>query len=84
MPLVVLQDGKDCTGCKVRGICFKPELTVVIWVSKDGSGGKAGLQTCERVSFRTAPSEGPVFLREICEGFRQCGIVFDEMSVEVG
>ena len=84
MPLVVLLDGEDHTGCKVRGVCFEPELTIVVWVSEDGSGGEGGLQTCECVGFCAAPSEGLVFLCEICEGFCQCGIVFNKTSVEVG
>ena len=84
VPFVIFQEGEDCTGCEVRGICFKPELAVVVWVSEDWSGGEMGLQTCERVSFHAAPSEGLVFLREVCEGFCQSGIVFDKTSVEVG
>ena len=43
-----------------------------------------GFQTCERVGFRAAPSEGLVFLREVCERLCQCGIVLYETLVEVG
>ena len=84
MPLVVFLDGEDCTGCKVRGVCFKPELTVIVWIREDRSGGEMGLQTHKRVGFHTSPSEGLVLLHKICEGFCQCGIVFDETLVEVG
>ena len=84
MPLVVFLDGEDCAGCEVRGICFEPELTIVVWVSEDGSSGETSLQTCEHVGLCVAPSEGFVFLRKICEGFCQCGIVFYETAVEVG
>ena len=84
MPLVVLQGREDSSSCKVRGVCFKPELTVVVWISENGSSGKTGLQTCERIGFCAAPSEGLVFLHEVCEGFCQCGIVFYETSVEFG
>ena len=75
MPFVVLQNGKDGTSSKVRGVCFKPELTVVVWVGEDRSSGEAGLQTCERVGFRVAPSEDLVFLCEICEGVRDARLI---------
>ena len=84
IPLVIFLDREDCASCEVQGVCFKPELTVVIWVCEDRSSGEMSLQTCERVGFRTAPSEDFVFLRKIREGFCQCGVVFDETSIEVG
>ena len=84
MPFVVFENGEDHAGSEVRSVHFESELTVIVGISKNGSGGKTGFQTCEHICFCTSPCKGLVFLHKVCEGLCEHCIVFYESSVEVG